>query len=384
MLEFFWQQKSWKKRVTVPSPPLPFTSVCFSHGHTHTGALYCTSLHHTPKTRHFHTPLVVIVPSHFNRVRVYSILLTSCLFKVFRPSPSDSRVLSRTTSPYAKPPACIWLLHCLFLPWLPSWASIWQEPKFWLDLQRSQPDYSSRLSVLTSPAQAAARCKIQDFSLFPLPLSSSCFFQDMSPKVLSSLFGLLTPQTSYVEPATHNAAELSSSLIPPSCISELQCPCSDETGSPWLKVVSTPFFHAFMVVLERLVSVRLRAVVCLTLARTYLHLLFPAIFLLTEDPSPPGLFSSEWELSLLSVVQLSSFESLHLLFTEKPLFCFHSFMVFDTGLFCVALIMSWNSLCRPGWSHTHRDPYASASWVLELKTCAIKPSSVFILKSLLE
>ena len=29
-----------------------------------------------------------------------------------------------------------------------------------------------------------------------------------------------------------------------------------------------------------------------------------------------------------------------------------------------------NSLCRPGWPQTHRDPPASASWVLGLKVCA--------------
>jgi hypothetical protein len=35
----------------------------------------------------------------------------------------------------------------------------------------------------------------------------------------------------------------------------------------------------------------------------------------------------------------------------------------------VYLLLSWNLLCRPGWSQTHRNPPASASPVLGLKTC---------------
>ena len=34
-----------------------------------------------------------------------------------------------------------------------------------------------------------------------------------------------------------------------------------------------------------------------------------------------------------------------------------------TDLICIQLWLSWNSLCRPDWLHTHRDPPASASWV---------------------
>ena len=45
------------------------------------------------------------------------------------------------------------------------------------------------------------------------------------------------------------------------------------------------------------------------------------------------------------------------------LFCFW----FLRQGFSVQLWLSWNSLSRPGWPHTHRDPPASASWVLGLK-----------------
>jgi hypothetical protein len=41
---------------------------------------------------------------------------------------------------------------------------------------------------------------------------------------------------------------------------------------------------------------------------------------------------------------------------------------FDTGFLCVELAV-WNSLCRPGWPGTHRDPTASAYQVLRLKVC---------------
>ena len=40
-----------------------------------------------------------------------------------------------------------------------------------------------------------------------------------------------------------------------------------------------------------------------------------------------------------------------------------------TQFLCVALA-AWNSLCRPGWPWTHRDPIASVSQVLGLKVCA--------------
>ena len=35
----------------------------------------------------------------------------------------------------------------------------------------------------------------------------------------------------------------------------------------------------------------------------------------------------------------------------------------------------WDSLCRPGWPQTHRDPPASSSQILELKVCTIMPYS---------
>jgi hypothetical protein len=54
---------------------------------------------------------------------------------------------------------------------------------------------------------------------------------------------------------------------------------------------------------------------------------------------------------------------------QKCGFCY-SFQFFKTGFLCVAVLwLSWNSLCRPGWSRTHRDLPASASLVLGLKTC---------------
>jgi hypothetical protein len=35
-------------------------------------------------------------------------------------------------------------------------------------------------------------------------------------------------------------------------------------------------------------------------------------------------------------------------------------------------------LSSPGWPWTHRDPPASAFWLLELKVCATMPSSHFL------
>ena len=50
-------------------------------------------------------------------------------------------------------------------------------------------------------------------------------------------------------------------------------------------------------------------------------------------------------------------------------FCLFVFGFFETGFLCVALaVLSWNSLCRPGWLEL-RDPPASASQVLGLKAC---------------
>ena len=41
--------------------------------------------------------------------------------------------------------------------------------------------------------------------------------------------------------------------------------------------------------------------------------------------------------------------------------------------------LTMNSLCRTGWSPSHRDPSPSASRVLRLKTCATLPGSTLIL-----
>ena len=40
-----------------------------------------------------------------------------------------------------------------------------------------------------------------------------------------------------------------------------------------------------------------------------------------------------------------------------------------TQAHCEYLMSFFFSLCRPGWPTTHRDPPASASWVLESKVC---------------
>jgi hypothetical protein len=47
------------------------------------------------------------------------------------------------------------------------------------------------------------------------------------------------------------------------------------------------------------------------------------------------------------------------------------FVCFETGSLCVALAVLELALCRPGWPWTHRDPPASASQALGLKTWAI-------------
>ena len=39
----------------------------------------------------------------------------------------------------------------------------------------------------------------------------------------------------------------------------------------------------------------------------------------------------------------------------------------------------WNSLCTPGWLRTHRDPPASAFWVLGLKVCTTHLARVSVL-----
>lgn len=94
MLNFFWQQKSWQK-IEWPFPRLLYHLLMFAyafhiglHTQVHFSSLpfNCTSLYHTLKTstvtwtRHFHAPLVMIVLSHFNPIKVYSVLLTSCLY----------------------------------------------------------------------------------------------------------------------------------------------------------------------------------------------------------------------------------------------------------------------------------------------------------------
>lgn len=152
MLKFFSQQKSWRK-IEWPFPCLLYRLLMFAyalhiglHTQVHFSSLpfNCTPLYHTLKTstvtwmRHFCAPLVMIILSHFNPIKVYSILLTSCLY-------SESLEHFQVMVKF-----CPGLLPCMqshlhvyggciafFLPWLPSWASIWQEPKFWLDLQRS-------------------------------------------------------------------------------------------------------------------------------------------------------------------------------------------------------------------------------------------------------
>ena len=55
-------------------------------------------------------------------------------------------------------------------------------------------------------------------------------------------------------------------------------------------------------------------------------------------------------------------------------------LFFKTGFLCVALAVL-DSLCRPGWPWTHRDRPASASQVLELKSCTNMPafSCIFLM-----
>jgi hypothetical protein len=50
-----------------------------------------------------------------------------------------------------------------------------------------------------------------------------------------------------------------------------------------------------------------------------------------------------------------------------------SLFFFKTGSFYIV----WNSLCRPGWPQTHRDPPASASQVLGLKVCITIPRRLY-------
>lgn len=129
MLKYFSQQKSWKKiRVTIPLPPLPFINVglCSSHRLTHTGAFFLIAIllyTLTPHSEDQHCDLdqtLLCTTCHdcsesfqpYQSVQYPANFLP--IFRVFRTFPSDGQVLSRTTSPYAKPPACIWWLHCFF------------------------------------------------------------------------------------------------------------------------------------------------------------------------------------------------------------------------------------------------------------------------------
>jgi len=59
---------------------------------------------------------------------------------------------------------------------------------------------------------------------------------------------------------------------------------------------------------------------------------------------------------------------------KSVLFCF----VFEVG--SMKPWLAWNSLCRPDWPQTHRDPPASASLVLGWKVCSTMPSSPWCLK----
>jgi hypothetical protein len=50
-------------------------------------------------------------------------------------------------------------------------------------------------------------------------------------------------------------------------------------------------------------------------------------------------------------------------------------VVVEAGrILTIYLWVAWNLLCRPGWRQTYRDPLASASLVLRLKTCATMSS----------
>ena len=53
---------------------------------------------------------------------------------------------------------------------------------------------------------------------------------------------------------------------------------------------------------------------------------------------------------------------------KQPQLCLFRFVLFWRQSFSVPLL-SWNSLCRPGWPQIHSDPPASASQVLGLKMC---------------
>ena len=46
------------------------------------------------------------------------------------------------------------------------------------------------------------------------------------------------------------------------------------------------------------------------------------------------------------------------------------FFFFETGFFCSFGACPGTNSSRPGWPWSHRDPLASASWVLGLKACA--------------
>lgn len=129
MLKFFLTTEKLKKdRVTIPWPPLPFISVClcFLHRLTHTRSFFLIAISLyilIPHSEDQHCDLDQTLPrttchdcsesfQPYQSVQYPANFLP--IVKVFRTFLSDGQVLSRTTSLYAKPPACIWWLHCFF------------------------------------------------------------------------------------------------------------------------------------------------------------------------------------------------------------------------------------------------------------------------------
>lgn len=75
---------------------------------------------------------------------------------------------------------------------------------------------------------------------------------------------------------------------------------------------------------------------------------------------------------ILPLVSVLSQTSLHLAATRAGKGSF-LFVCWGKAMSLYVVLASWNSLCRRGWSWTHRIPPVSVSEVLRLKACTLYP-----------